>query len=77
MAPANAAHPALIWTTVPPAKSNAPIFNKNPFGCHDQCAKGAYIKVINKTINKIYEVNLIRSATAPTTKPGVMMANIN
>ena len=28
-------------------------------------------------MNKIYDVNLILSATAPTTRPGVMIANIN
>src|SRR5829696_5134779 len=39
-APANAAQPAEICTTVPPAKSNAPILNKNPSGCQLQCANG-------------------------------------
>ena len=28
-------------------------------------------------MNTMYEVNLILSATAPTTRPGVMMANIS
>ncbi|MNZ94952.1 hypothetical protein D3C78_1140740 [compost metagenome] len=41
IAPANAAHPAEICTTVPPAKSNTPILNNKPSGCHVQCAIGA------------------------------------
>src|SRR5688572_21402036 len=40
-APARAAQPAEICTTVPPAKSRAPISNKNPFGCQLQWANGA------------------------------------
>src|SRR5215831_2407869 len=34
--PANAAHPAEICTTVPPAKSRAPIFARKPIGCQLQ-----------------------------------------
>src|SRR6186713_3154228 len=74
MAPANAAQPAVICTTVPPAKSQAPILARNPSGCQFQCATGAYTNKENKTIK---EVNRILSANAPTTRPGVMIANIN
>ena len=38
----SAAQPAEICTTVPPAKSNAPILARNPSGCQLQCATGAY-----------------------------------
>src|SRR5208283_2469218 len=39
IAPTSAAIPALIWTTVPPAKSSAPSFARKPFP-HTQCAIG-------------------------------------
>src|SRR5437016_91775 len=37
--------PALTWTTVPPAKSSAPIFWSQPPAPHTQCASGAYTSV--------------------------------
>src|SRR5688572_30565945 len=77
IAPAKAAQPADICTTVPPAKSNAPILNKKPSGCQVQCAIGAYTNKLKSAINKTYAVKRILSATAPTTNPGVIMANIN
>ena len=39
-APARAAKPALMCTTVPPAKSRTPHLRKKPLGCQVQCAKG-------------------------------------
>src|SRR5688572_17729666 len=75
-APARAAQPAEMCTTVPPAKSRTPQPNRNPSGCQLQCANGAYTSKENNTVNRMYEVKRIRSATAPTTRPGVMIANI-
>ena len=40
MAATSAATPALTWTTVPPAKSSAPILASQP-PPHTQCATGA------------------------------------
>ena len=51
IAPANAAQPALIWTTVPPAKSKTPHPKNNPSGCQVMWHNGAYTKTINNTIN--------------------------
>ena len=41
MTAASAAIPALMWTTVPPAKSSAPRLNSHPAGENTQCATGA------------------------------------
>ena len=41
MAPASAAQPADMCTTVPPAKSSTPHFRRKPSGCQVQCARGA------------------------------------
>ena len=41
IAPASAANPADMCTTVPPAKSFTPHLWKIPSGCHVQCASGA------------------------------------
>ncbi len=40
IAPASAAKPADMCTTVPPAKSSTPILCRKPSGCHVQCASG-------------------------------------
>ncbi len=40
-APASAAQPADMCTTVPPAKSSTPHFRRKPSGCQVQCASGA------------------------------------
>src|SRR5688500_7804665 len=52
-APAKAAIPAEICTTVPPAKSRTPHLNIRPSGCQTICANGAYTRAPNKTINKV------------------------
>src|SRR3954469_9446826 len=41
MASARPAAPALACTTVPPAKSSAPLLNSHPSGENTQCAMGA------------------------------------
>ena len=40
IAPARAAKPADMCTTVPPAKSRTPICRSRPCGCHVMCASG-------------------------------------
>ncbi len=40
IAPASAAQPADMWTTVPPAKSLTPHLKKRPSGCHVAWASG-------------------------------------
>ena len=40
IAPASAAKPADMCTTVPPAKSSTPSLWRKPSGCHVQCASG-------------------------------------
>ena len=53
IAPARAANPADICTTVPPAKSKIPQFLKRPSGCQVMCASGLYISRLKSTIKKI------------------------
>src|SRR5690606_38571921 len=77
IAEARAVNPADMWTTVPPAKSRTPILNRIPSGCHVACANGAYIKIKNKQIKRMYEVNRMRSANAPVINAGVMIANFS
>src|SRR2546422_268844 len=43
--------PALTCTTVPPAKSSAPIFCSQPPAPHTQCASGAYTSADQSTRN--------------------------
>src|SRR5882672_6754423 len=41
-AAARAENPAVMWTTVPPAKSSAPSVCNQPLGDQTQCATGSY-----------------------------------
>ena len=50
-APAKAAQPALMCTTVPPAKSRTPNLKKYPSGCHVMWARGEYTNKLNKIMN--------------------------
>src|SRR4030043_1519267 len=59
-APMRAAIPALICTTVPPAKSSAPNFARNP-PPHTQWATGTYTKVIHRTEKITQAENFILS----------------
>ena len=79
MAATNAAIPALMCTTVPPAKSSAPIIspNKEPSPDHAMWQRGAYT-MIDQTTEKInIAENFIRSANAPAISAGVIIANVN
>src|SRR5436190_982710 len=52
-------------------------FARQPMGCQLKWANGAYTNMLNNTINNMNEVKRMRSATAPTTSAGVIIANIN
>src|SRR4051812_48106243 len=73
---ASAATPALMWTTVPPAKSRAPRLNNQPVGLNTQCATGEYTSTIQTPRNTTQPANFIRSAVAPVINAGVITANI-
>lgn len=83
IASASAATPALMCTTVPPAKSSAPRSNSqpalppsSPSDHHTQWAIGKYTSVAQTTANTTQAPNLARSATAPLIRATVMMANV-
>jgi hypothetical protein len=73
---ASAATPALMCTTVPPAKSRAPRLNSQPVGLNTQWATGEYTRMSHTLRNTIQAENLTRSAMAPVISAGVMTANI-
>src|SRR5205085_5523124 len=72
----SAAIPALMWTTVPPAKSRAPRLNSQPWGLKTQWATGEYTRTLHAPRKATHPPNLRRSAVAPVMRAGVMMANI-
>ena len=64
-----------MWTTVPPAKSSAPIFARKP-PPHTQCAIGAYTTRAQSVMKVTYAENRMRSTTAPEISAAVMMQNV-
>src|SRR5438552_7001445 len=80
----NADQPEVMCTTVPPAKSIALI---DAFAFHTPFMKpsmpqtmwaiGKYTTNIHMTMNAMMAAYFMRSAIAPTMRPGVMMANIS
>ena len=80
----SAAMPALMCTTVPPAKSSAPavglpaasLRDRNPPRPHTQCATGSYTNVAQSTMKRQKAENFMRSANAPRINAGVITANI-
>ena len=73
---ASAAIPALMCTTVPPAKSSAPRRASQPAGANTQCATGAYTSTTQSPTNQAHAPNRTRSAIAPVISAGVITANI-
>ena len=65
-----------MCTNVPPAKSSAPSSSSQPPPAHTQWATGAYTMVTHRTTKTTKALNFIRSAKAPVTRAGVIMANI-
>ena len=49
LASTSAVTPALICTTVPPAKSSAPRVRSHPPSPHTQCASGSYTRVVHRS----------------------------
>ena len=69
--------PALMCTTVPPAKSSAPRLNSQPAGEKTQCAIGAYTRIDHNRTKPTHAENRMRSAMAPVIRAGVMIANMS
>jgi hypothetical protein len=65
----------LTWTTVPPAKSSAPIFESQP-PPHTQWATGAYTTSDHAVMKITYAEKRIRSTMAPEMSAAVMMQNV-
>ena len=72
----SAAIPALICTTVPPAKSNAPLALSHPPIPHTQLHTGSYTNVAQSKVKSKNALNFILSANAPIISAGVIIANI-
>ena len=70
-----AATPALMWTTVPPAKSMKPMSPSQP-PPQTQWHTGAYTSNSHREENHSTAENFMRSAKPPTIRAGVMMANV-
>ena len=81
---ASPAAPALISTTVPPAKSitcsrltsQPPIRAWSPSTANTQCATGAYTSVSQTPANSSHGPNRARSAIAPEISATVIAANV-
>ena len=74
---ASPAIPALICTTVPPAKSSTPLTASHPEGSHTQCAIGQYTTSSQMPMNHSIAENFMRSANEPQISAGVMIAKVN
>src|SRR5580658_2900857 len=73
---ARPAIPALMCTTVPPAKSSTPLRFNQPEGSHTQCAIGQYTTSSHRPMNHIMAENFMRSANEPQISAGVMIAKV-
>src|SRR6202161_28688 len=72
---ASPAMPALMCTTVPPAKSSC-VAASQPDGSHIQCATGQYTTSSQIAMNHSSAENFTRSANEPQISAGVMIANV-
>src|SRR5579863_2242239 len=72
---ARPAIPALMCTTVPPAKSSC-VAASQPEGSHIQCATGQYTTISHIPMNHIIAENFMRSANEPQIRAGVMIAKV-
>src|SRR2546423_8041870 len=73
---ARAAAPALVCTTVPPAKSSAPRRAAQPVGEKTQFATGAYTTVDQTATNATNAANRQPAAVAPLINAGEITAHI-
>src|SRR5262249_36748946 len=69
---ARPAMPALMCTTVPPAKSNTPLTASQPEGSQTQCAIGQYTTISQIPMNHNIAENFMRSANEPQIRAGVI-----
>ena len=67
--------PAMLCTTMPPAKSSTPQLAMIP-PPHTMCTNGKYTKISQPVRNSMYALNVTRFVNAPVIKAGVMIANI-
>src|SRR5579863_1287115 len=72
---ASAAIPAMLWTTIPPAKSFTPHCCSTP-PPQTMCTNGKYTNVSHPVRNIIYALNDTRFVNAPEISAGVIIANI-
>ena len=72
-----AAVPAVMCTTLPPAKSRNPRSNSQPVSAQTQCVIGAYTIIDQSAVNSRTETKRIRSAKPPTISAGVMIAKVS
>jgi hypothetical protein len=77
IAATSAAMPALMWTTVPPAKSRIPqSHSRPPLPDHTMCAIGKYTSVTHSPAKIISAEKRMRSAIEPTISATVMIAKV-
>mmetsp|Transcript_12939 Transcript_12939/g.42810 ORF Transcript_12939/g.42810 Transcript_12939/m.42810 type:complete len:269 (+) Transcript_12939:634-1440(+) len=72
---ASAEKPALMCTTMPPAKSHTPHTARKP-PPHTLWQNGKYTRCTHAVMNTRYGPNIMRSANAPVINAGAMTANI-
>src|ERR1035438_6929920 len=72
---AKAAMPAILCTTMPPAKSFTPQDASSP-PPHTMCTNGKYTNSSHAVKNIEYALNVTRFVNAPVISAGVMIANI-
>ena len=75
MTVAKAEKPAVVCTTMPPAKSLTPWRAIQP-PPHTQWQKGKYTRCTQTTMKMMYGTNRTRSANAPVMRAGAMTANM-
>mmetsp|Transcript_6237 Transcript_6237/g.22513 ORF Transcript_6237/g.22513 Transcript_6237/m.22513 type:complete len:234 (-) Transcript_6237:387-1088(-) len=77
MAATKAPIPAVMCTTIPPAKSSTPISAKKPPAPpHTMWHAGKYTANIHNVQYHITALNFMRSTSEPTINAGVMIANV-
>ena len=67
--------PAVVWTTIPPAKSSVPMPASQP-PPQTQWATGTYTIITHSAQNPITQLNRARSTQAPTINAGVIAAKV-
>ena len=76
-APTSAPMPAVMCTTMPPAKSRTPAAAMAPLGPQTMWQAGKYTANIQSVQYHMTEENFMRSTKEPTMRAGVMMAKVH